>query len=270
MKRIFVVGILFLAACLGMSAAPVMRNLKQGETLKMNLKMSFSEDAKQDNAFVTWELTGDWDKFDYTFSQGTLKGNILTVKAADYKTFADGEEGIAMMITGRKKTEDATYNLVMKVKDVSANLDFPKNQMNLDLNVHYILPPPTPIWKKLLVAGVVLAILAAIVVLVLNLTAKFPKGLLQIGREEVYLRGKKQISVRKELEKVGIELEGASDVIFVKKRFGSFQGPCIKQMIDCSLERDGEFVSRGSVLLPTEELKGLKDVQGNEIVIIYC
>ena len=269
MKRVILIGIFFLAACVGMSAA-VMKDLKQGETLKMNLKLSFSEEAKQDGAFVTWELAGDWDKFDYEFSQGTLKGNILTVKAADYNEFANGEEGIAMVITGRKKTEDATYNLVMKVKDVSANLNFPKDKMNLDLNVHYILPPPPPIWLILAIVGGVLAVLGAIVALVLHVTAKFPKGLLQIGREEVYLKGKKQISVRKELEKVGIELEGASDVIFDKKRFGTFQGPRIKQMIDCALERDGEFVSRGSVLLPTEELKGLKDVQGNEIVIIYC
>lgn len=270
MKRIFVAGIFFLVACLGMSAAPVNKELKQGETLKMNLKLSFSEDAQQNNAFVTWELTGDWEKFDYKFSQGELKGNILTVKAADYKAFANGEDGVALVITGKKKTEDATYNLVMKVKDVSANLDFPRNKMNLDMNVHYILPPPPSIWLILAIVGGVLAVLGAIVALVLHVTAKFPKGLLQIGREEVYLKGKKQVSVRKELEKVGIELEGASDVIFDKKRFGAFQGPRIKQMIDCALERDGEFVSRGSVLLPTEELKGLKDVQGNEIVIIYC
>lgn len=269
MKRVFLTGIFFLAAYIGVSAA-VMKDLKQGETLKMNLKFSFSEDAKQDGAFVTWELAGDWDKFDYKFSQGKLKDNILTIEAADYKEFANGEDGVALIIAGKKKTEDATYNLVMKVKEVSANLDFPKNKMNLDLNVHYILPPPTPWWMILAIIGGVFAVLGAIVALILNVAAKFPKGLLQIGREEVYLKGKKQVSVRKELEKVGIELEGTSDVVFDKKRFGSFQGPRIKQMTDCTLERDGEFVSRGSVLLPTEELKGLKDVQGNEIIIRYC
>ena len=184
MKKIFVIGILFLVAGLSMSAA-VNRELKQGETLKMNLKMSFSEDAKQDNAFVTWELSGDWDKFDYKFSQGTVKGNILTVKAADYKEFANGEDGLAIMISGRKKTEDATYNLVMKVKDVSANLNFPKNKMNLDLNVRYLLPPPPPIWLILAIVGGAIAVLAALVALVLHVTAKFPRGLLQIGREEV-------------------------------------------------------------------------------------
>lgn len=270
MKRIFIIGMSFLAACVNMNAAPIDTNLNQGDDLTINLELEFSDEAKEEGAYISWELSGDWEKFDYKFSQGELKGNVITVKAADYKEFANGEDGVALVITGKKKTEDATYNLVMKVKDVSANLDFPKNQMNLDLNVHYILPPPPSIWEILAIVGGVLAVLGAIVALILHVTAKFPKGLLQIGREEVYLRGKKQISVRKELEQVGIELEGASDVIFVKKRFGSFQGPCIKQMIDCSLERDGEFVSRGSVLLPTEELKGLKDVQGNEIIIRYC
>jgi hypothetical protein len=121
----------------------------------------------------------------------------------------------------------------------------------------------------LLIAGGILVVLSAIIALILILTAKFPGGVLQLGREEVYLKGKSKVSVRKELEQLGIDLEGASDVVFVKKRFGRFQGPCIKQMVDCSLERDGEYVSPGAVLLQDEELKGLKDIQGNDVLLRY-
>ena len=270
MKRNFIIVICVFAACVGMNAAPVVKNLTPGETLKRNMKMSFSEEAIEDGAFISWELTGDWDKFDYSFSQGKLKGNVFTVNAADYKPFAAGEDGIALTIKGRKKTEAATYELSMKVKEVSDNLNFPREKMNLLLNVRYVLPPPPPIWQTLLVISAVLAVVGLLVALVLSQTAKFPRGLLQLGREEIELKGKKRISVRQELDKMGIELEGISDVIFVKKRFTSFQGPCIKQMTDCALECDGEFVSCGKVLLPTEELKGLKDAQGNEIIIRYC
>ncbi|MBE6250688.1 MAG: hypothetical protein E7111_03440 [Bacteroidales bacterium] len=269
MKRIIVIGIFLLAASLGMSVSAVTKNINQGESLKMNLKLSFSKEAKEDGAFVSWKLSGDWNEFDYAFSQGKLKGDVLTVKATDYKEFANGEDGLALTIKGRKKTEATTYNLSMKVIEVSDNLGFPKNKMNLDLKVNYILPPPTPWWQVALIVAAVLALVALVLAIVLIQTAKFPKGVLQLGREEVYLKGKSRVSVREELEKAGIELEGESDVILVKKRFGRFQGPCIKQMVDCTLERDGEFVSRGTVLLLDEEFKGLRDAQGNEVLLRY-
>lgn len=270
MKRIIITGLCFLMACAGMMAAPITKDLHKGDKLTLNLELVFNDEAKEEGGFISWELVGDWDKFDYRFSQGSVKDKIFTIKAAEYNDFFDGEEGIALIINGKSKTEAETYNLSMKVSNVLDGMIFPKDKLNLDLAVRYILPPPPPLWETLLIPCIILLILVIIVVIVLKVTEKFPKGLLQLGREEVYLKGKSRVSVKEELEKQGIMLEDDCDIIFVKKRFGSFQGPCIKEMRNCALELDGSFVSRGKVLLPGEELTGLKDSNGNEIIIRFC
>ncbi|MBQ8695302.1 MAG: hypothetical protein IKL56_06380 [Bacteroidaceae bacterium] len=268
MKKIIVAGIFILMSCISVSSKPISKTLNQGETLKQNLKLNFNETAKEEKAFISWELSGDWDKFDYRFSQGKLKGNVFTIKASEYKKFTDGEDGIALTISGKRKTEDATYNLSMKVAEVSDGLEFLKERLNLDLSINYLLPPPPPIWQVLLVPAIIVLVLAMIVIIVLKVTAKFPNGLLQLGREEVYLKGKSRVSVKEELAKLGIEIDG--DVVFVKKRFGRFQGPCIKSIQNFAIERDGMFVSRGAILLPDEELRGVTDINNKEIIIRYC
>jgi len=133
-----------------------------------------------------------------------------------------------------------------------------------------LLPPPMPLWLRLLILGIVLIVLALIVWLVLDTTAKFPKGILQIGNEEVKMKGKKRISVKDELLKLGISLPDDTDVVFVKKRFASFQGPCLKETKNCSLNLYGSDFSKGSVLRPDEEIKCLISSDGREIVIRYC
>lgn len=269
MKKVIIIGILMVCTCF----TAVSRDLHQGEKLvKSIMELEFDEQCMATNAFVTWELVGDWDLFDYSFSQGELsnKGKLLTINANEYKDFLDGYEGIALSIQGKPKTPQGNYRLSMIVSEVSDELDFVKEDLDLDMNINYILPPPPPLWKRLLVPCIILAVLVLIAILVLHITAKFPKGLLQLGREEVDLTGKKMVSLKEELDKLGVELESGTDVILVKKRFGSYQGPTVKEMKNCALERDGVYLSRGAVILPDEEIHGLKDLQGNEILIRYC
>ena len=266
MKRALLIGILLVFSCF----SAVSKDLHQGEKfVKTIIKLNFDEDAKAADAFVIWELVGDWDKFDYGFSQGSLDGNTLTVKANEYKAFVDGNEGIAISLQGKSKTEEGNYTLSMKVKDVSDDLEFKKDRLNLDMNINYLLPPPTPLWIKLLIAGAILLVLVLLILLVLHVTAKFPRGLLQLGQDSVKLKGKKRISVKEELEKMNVTLAEDTDVILVKKRFGAFQGPCIKEMKKCDLERDGEYLTPGSIIHFEEEIKGLRDINGNDIIIIY-
>lgn len=266
MNKLFFILCFFISATLTLTA----EDLHQGDKIVKHLELEFYEGAKEDGAFISWELAGDWDKFNFNFSQGELNNNIFTIKASDYKDFLNGADGIALTIEGTPKTEEGNYHLSMVVNNVSDGLEVLKNQLNLDMQVNYILPPPPPLWKRLLIPFIILLVLALLIILVLNLTAKFPKGLLQLGHDEVSLKGKKQISVKKELENNGIILDDGVDVIFVKKRFGSFQGPCIKKMEGCSLERDGIFLSPGAVILPDEDITGLTDSNGNDIIIRYC
>lgn len=268
MKKIIVAGIFILMSCISVSSKPISKTLNQGETLKQNLKLNFNETAKEEKAFISWELSGDWDKFNYSFSQGKLKDNIFTINAAEYKSFTKGEDGIALTLSGKRKTKDATYNLSMKVTEASAGMGAMKNKLNLDLSINYLLPPPPPIWQVLLVPAIIVLALVLIVFIVLKVTAKFPNGLLQLGREEIYLKGKSRVSIKEELAKLGIEIDG--DVVFVKKRFGRFQGPCIKSIQNFALEHDGMLVSRGKILLPDEELRGVTDINNKEIIIRYC
>lgn len=240
--------------------------LKYNEQLTKTLKLEFDEQAENDSALISWELLGDWDKFDYEFSQGIdEKNKAFTIYAANYKPY----DGIVLTIKGTSKTSSGDYNLTMKIKDVE-NIDIKDedlNYLNLDLNIHY---EAAPFWTKLIVPGIILLALILILIIVLNVTAKFPSGLLQLGHDEVNIKGKKMVSVKNELEKMGVQLESDTDVIFVKKRFGSFQGPCVKEMKNCALEREGVYLSKGAVILPDEEIHGLKDLNGNEIIIRYC
>lgn len=255
----------------GICYSAVSKDLHQGEKLvKSIMELEFDEQAKAVNAYVTWELVGDWDKFVYSFSQGSLNGNALTINANEYKDFVDGNEGIALFLQGKPKTDEGNYHLSMKVRDVSDDLDFEKDDLNLDMNINYLLPPPTPLWIKLLIAGAILFVLLLLILLVLHVTAKFPKGILQLGHNEVRLKGKKRISVKDELVKLGVTLPEGTDVVFVKKRFASFQGPCLKETKNCSLNRYGSSFSNGSVIRPDEEIKGLMSIDGKEIIIRYC
>lgn len=263
MKKGILLGIL--TACLSLTATA--RDLHQGDKIVLGMALEFNEDAKSDNAFISWALLGDWSKFDYKFSQGTVSQNVFTIKADEYKDFVNGAEGIVLTISGKSQTDAGNYNLAMKVKEISDNLEISAEDLSMEMSVNYILPPPPPLWKRLLVPAIILIVLVLIVLLVLHLTAKFPGGLLQVGHDEIYLKGKKVVSLKKEL---GIEFADDADVIFVKKRFDRFQGPCIKDMINCDLERDGVYLSKGAVILPDEEVVGLKDSKGNVQIIRYC
>lgn len=244
-------------------------DLKQGDKLEKSLELEFDEQAKADDVFISWELSGDWDKFDYSFSQGTLKDNIYTIRAREYKDFADGHEGIALTIAGKEDTKDGNYTLSMHVIEVTDGLEFEKDALNGEFQITYILPPPPPLWQRLIVPVIVLLVLGLLVAWVFSSQAKFPKGMLQLGKETVSLRGKKEISVRAELEKMAIQLEKGTDIVFIKKRFVSFNGPCVKEMKNCVLEGNGGYLTKGSIVHVDEVVKGLTDVRGNDIEIRY-
>ena len=272
MKRIAFLGALLISTTL-MAAGQIQEDLHQEDgVIVKSLELEFNDVAKADDIFLSWKLVGDWDKFDYQFSQGTLEKDVYTIKASEYQAVVDGKKGITLTITTdpKSKIKEGLYDLSMKLHNVSNEVELPDGGLDLDLKVNYIPTPPIPLWKRLLIPGIILLALIALLLLVLHLASIFPRGLLQLGREEVSLKGKTRISVKEELEKMEITLEEGTDVIFVKKRFGRFQGPCIKLMSNCSLERDGLFVSKGTVLLPEEELRGLTDIHGDEVLIRYC
>lgn len=266
MKKIAIITVLIFFV----SMMAVAEDLTKGEKLVKSLELVFDDQAMADDVFISWELNGDWDKFDYSFSQGTLEGNVFTIRAKEYKDFVNGHEGIALTVEGKSKTKEGEYVLYLTVMDKTEGLVFTKEELNADFRINYLLPPPPPLWKRLLILGIILALLALIIWLVLDITAKFPKGILQLGHNEVRLRGKKRISVKDELIKLGVSLPNGTDVVFVKKRFVSFQGPCIKETKNCTLVLYGSTLSKGSVIRPDEEIKGLTGSDGREIVIRYC
>lgn len=270
MKRVFIIVSCLLVTYASIMATPVTKELKEGDKLTLNLELEFTDNAKEEGEFISWELVGDWDKFEYVFSQGNVIGNIYTIKSTEYQDFVGGENGIAITIKGKSDTEDAIYNLSMKITDVSDGLSISKEEFDLELDIHYILPPPRPMWEVMLIVFGILLALVLIAVIILKITARFPGGILQLGRDEISLKGKSRVSIKEELNKLNITLKDDCDVIFVKKRFGRFQGPCIKEIHNCALERDGIYVYKGTILLPEEELRGLEDTNGNEIIIRYC
>ena len=265
MKRLAFLGALVLSTSL--MAAPMVLN--QEEEFVKCLELDIPDEAKTDNIFISWKLVGDWDKFDYQFSQGTLDNDVFTIKASEYQAVVDGKKGITLTAKGKPKTDQGLYNLSLKLYNYSEEVEIP-NGLDLNMEVDYQLPPPEPIWKTLLKYGIILLALGLITWLVLNATAKFPKGLLQLGTNEVSLKGKKKVSVNKELADMGVFLEDGVDVVFDKKRFGAFQGPRIKSMSNCSLECNGEYIANGTIILPDEEIHGLVDAKGEEILIRFC
>lgn len=265
MKKIFVFAALIMLVCM----TAVADDLKQGDILVKSLELEFDEQAKADDVFISWELSGDWDKFDFSFSQGTLEDNVYTIRAKEYKGFVNGHEGIALTIEGKSKTSEGNYMLSMHVKDVTDDLDFQKEALNADFQINYLLPPPPPLWKRLLVPCIILILLALIVLWILDATSKFPKGLLQLGNNTVKLKGKKSVSVKDELKKMGIFLADGTDVVFVKKRFSSFQGPCVKEINNCILQCNGAMLTKGKVIRRQEVVEGLIDMNGTEISIRY-
>ncbi len=264
-KKILIVVLL---SFVGMTASAEV--LEHGNTLVKSLELEFDDQAKEDDVFISWELSGDWDKFDYNFSQGTLENNIFTIRAKEYKDFANGHDGIALTIEGKKKTKEGEYNLSMHVTEVSDDLDFPKDAFNADFQINYLLPPPPPLWKRLLVPAIILVVLALFITWLLDYTAKFPRGLLQLGSNTVKLKGKKTISVKDELKKMGTELPEGTEIVLCKKRFTTFQGPCIKELKNCVLQSNGALLTRGKIMRRQQEVKGLKDSAGKEISIRYC
>lgn len=251
----------------GVALTASAENLDSKGVITKHLKLIFNEQAKNSDAFVSWELSGDWNKFNYHFSQGNVKNNVYTIRAKDYKDFVSSHDGITLTIKGKSNTAKGNYELSMKVKDVSKGLQFPKQKFNLNLGISYT---PPSLLKRFMVPGIIVLAIALLSVLILHLTAKFPGGLLQLGTNEVSMKGKKEISVKKELADLGVFLDEDVDVIFVKKRFGAFKGPSIKEMRNCSLERDGVFLSRGNIILQDEDIHGLTDINGEEILIRYC
>lgn len=265
MKKILT--ILALMAITGMVAKA--DDLKQGGKIVKTLELEFDDQAKEDDVFITWELSGDWDKFEYSFSQGTLKDNTFTIRAKEYKEFVSGHDGIALTIEGKEDTSDGDYDLAIHVTEVTNNLDFEKETLNGEFHITYILPPPMPWWQKLLILAGILIVLGLLIAWVLSSQAKFPKGLLQLGHDSVSLKGKKEVSVKVELEKMCIQLEEGKEIVFIKKRFATFNGPCVKEIKGCVLERNGSYVTKGTVVMPNEDVTGLTDANGNEIIIRY-
>lgn len=245
--------------------------LNQGDKLVKSLELEFDDQAKAENVFISWELSGDWDQFDYSFSQGTLEDNVLTIHAKDYKGFAGGHNGIALTIRGKSKTPEGDYTLSMHVKDVTGDLDFSKDDLNADFQISYLLPPPPPLWKQFLVPGLIILALILGGLLVFHFSAKFPDGLLQLGHDEIELKGRKKISVKKELEKIGRNVNTEMDVVLIRKRFVSYQGPTIKEMKGCELHKsDGSLLGTGDVIYPDETIYGLKDANDDDIIIRQC
>ena len=244
-------------------------DLKYGETFKETiLELEFSEGAIANEAFVSWDLVGDWDKFSYHFSQGTVKKGVYTISAADYLDLVEQSNGISLTLKGKSSAKTGNYELSMIVKEVSKDMAFEADELDLEIPIEY---EGKSIWLRLLVPAIILIALVLLLLLVLHVTAKFPEGLLQLGREEVELKGKKKVSLKKELEDRNISLGDEVDVVLVKKRFVSFQGPKVSVMNGCELKRaDGSLLAIGDVIYPEETIYGLKDANGEDILIHLC
>lgn len=241
----------------------------QGDSLvKSIIELVFDEQAKDDNSYVTLELVGDWNKFDYSFSQGELKDHAITFNANDYKKYVNGSEGVVLTIKGRPTTEEGKYSLSMKVGELSNNLEIEPVDAGLDMHVNYVFP--TPIWKVLLLWGCIIIALALIIIGLLSATAKFPGGLLQINNKQIQLKGKKEISIKDELQGIGIDLAEGTEIVLARKRFTAFQGPYVKELTGCYLICNGSSLNRGEIIHRNQSVSGLKDINGNPIIIRYC
>lgn len=242
---------------------------RQGDSIvKSIMELEFDGQAKDDNAFVTWELIGDWNKFDYSFSQGELKDYALTINANEYKKFVNGSEGIVLTIKGKPTTEESKYALSMKMGELSDNLEVEPADAGLDMRVNYVFP--TPVWKTILLLCCIILALALIIICVMHATAKFPSGLLQINNKKITLKGKKEISIKDELHNMGIELAEGTEIVLGRKRFAAFHGPCVKKLTGCNLICNGAPLSKGKIIRRNQDVRGLKDINGNSVNIRYC
>lgn len=268
MKRISF--LLFILAFFTVSTYAVGLDYNDNEPVTKRLKLNVNENAVEGEAFVQWELRGDWDLFEYSFSQGVVDGNTFTVYAKDYRTSVNGEEGILLTIKGKKKTSKGNYLLEMVIVKATDNLVVSKDKMNLKLPIEY--EPYHKTIFEIMLPYIIILVVILLIMLLLNNMAKFPKGLLQVGTDTVKLKGKKMVSVKAELAKLNpnVQLGDGVDVVFVKKKFASFQGPCLKVASGCTLMRNGLRVTKGSVIRLGEEIEGLSDKDGNPIVIRYC
>lgn len=245
-------------------------NLKYGDTFEETiLELEFSEGAKAEanDAFISWDLLGDWDKFSFQFSQGAADDGVYTIKASEYKDLVNQFNGIALTLNGKRSTRSGNYELSMKVKEVSKDMTFMADELDLVIPIDYI---GIPLWKRLLVPFIILVVLVLLAILVLHLTAKFPRGLLQLNNNTVKLQGKKMISVKDELQKMGIFLADSTEIILVKKRFASFQGPCVKEATNCNLKCNGAPLTKGKIMHRNQVVTGLTDKSGNPISMRYC
>ena len=260
MKRLFLTLLVLVSANFAIQAM----DLKRDEVITKHLTLEITQAAKDNNAFITWELTGDWNSFDYNFSQGSLKKNLYTIYANDYQSYVNGGNGITLTLTAKSKAKTGNYTLMMTVKETSKELEFEANKMNLSMDINYDQGPiPFPWTLVCIIAAVVL-----IIILVLNSKAKFPSGLLQFGDHEVELKGKKIVSAKSELGEENLP-EGV-DVVFTKRIFGTFNGPIIKASEGCELMlSDGTVVSIGYKLSEGDTLSGLKDNNGYDIIISF-
>lgn len=258
--------LMFLLTCLVVSTYAV--DLKYGgDPVTKRLKLDVNQAAVESNAFIQWELQGDWDKFDYSFSQGVEEGNTFTIYAKDYLKAVNGEEGVLLTISGKKKTSKGDYNLNMVVVKATDNLSVNKDKMNLSLPIQY--EPYHKTIFEILLPFIILLIVILLIILILHVTAKFPKGLLQLNNTTVKLKGKKMVSVKDELQKMGIFLAEGTDIILVKKRFASFQGPCVKLATNCNLMCNGAPLTKGKIMRRNQEVKGLVDKSGTPISMRY-
>ena len=257
MKRLFLTLLVLVSANYAIQAM----DLKRDEVITKHLTLEITQAAKDNNAFITWELTGDWNSFDYNFSQGSLKKNLYTIYANDYQSYVNGGNGITFTLTAKSKAKTGNYTLMMTVKETSNELEFEANKMNLSLDINYDQGPiPFPWTLVCIIAAILL-----IIIIVLNAKSKFPSGLIQFGNIEVDLKGKKKVSAREEL---GDTLAAGVDVVFVKKTFGSYNGPMIKKIDGCELKRvDGSIIDKGEILYEGDTLYGMTDSLGKDIVI---
>jgi hypothetical protein len=93
---------------------------------------------------------------------------------------------------------------------------------------------------------------------------------LQLNNNTVKLQGKKMISVKDELQKMGIFLADGTEIILVKKRFASFQGPCVKEATNCNLKCNGAPLTKGKTMHRNQVVTGLTDKSGTPISMRYC
>ncbi len=264
MKKIFVLAA-FILLC-QMTAWSI--DLKYDGTSKESiLELDFSEGAKANDAYISWNLVGDWDKFSYSFSQGKVKGGVFTIKASEYLDRVDDLDGIGLTLEGKSKTRTGNYELSMIVNEVSKDMGFMAEDLELDIPVNYT---GKPIWLLFLVPAIILIALVLLLILVLHVTAKFPRGLLQLNNNTVKLQGKKMISVKDELQKMGVFLADGTEIILVKKRFASFQGPCVKEATNCNLKCNGAPLTKGKIMHRNQVVTGLTDKSGTPISMRYC